>query len=257
MKRKILSVLSVLMAVLMALTALAACEKTPAGADSSGGGGESLSTEQSGEPSVSESGGGSGAQTGTEGENKEPIQKITAIVLSNSFATYGIEPTFSEDFAKASFLGYFAPMLVTLADYDDFDSDSISAEEAFDCFETFLSESRDKITNYDEIPIKYEEYLQYYPAEIVEDFVLKRFGTAAESMKKLPSYNGELDAYERLYYGGITKGKAEITAVRLSEPNCEIDFSCRGFLHSTETISGTAVMKYTDGGFVLSGIQFG
>ena len=236
MKRKILSVLGVLMAVLMALTALAACEKTPTGADSSGG---------------------SGAQTSTEGESKEPIQKITAIVLNDSFATYGIEPTFSEDFAKASFLGYFAPMLVTLADYGDFDSDSISAEEAFDCFETFLSESRDKITNYDEIPIKYEEDLQYYPAEIVEDFVLKCFGIATESMKKLPSYDGELDAYERLYYGGIAKGKAKITAVRLSEPNCEIDFSCSGFLHSTETISGTATMKYADGGFVLSGIQFG
>ena len=37
MKRKILSVLSVLMAVLMALTALAACEKNPAGAENSGG----------------------------------------------------------------------------------------------------------------------------------------------------------------------------------------------------------------------------
>ena len=245
MKRKISSVLGVLMAVLMSTAAFSACSKAPAGAENSGGSGESLSESSE-----------NGAQTSTEGESKEPIQKITAIVLSNSFATYGIEPTFSEDFAKASFLGYFAPMLVTLADYDDFDSDSISAEEAFDCFETFLSESRDKITNYDEIPIKYEEYLQYYPAEIVEDFVLKRFGTAAESMKKLPSYNGELDAYERLYYGGITKGKAEITAVRLSEPNCEIDFSCRGFLHSTETISGTAVMKYTDGRFVLSGIRF-
>ena len=75
-------------------------------------------------------------------------------------------------------------------------------------------------------------------------------------MKKLPGYDGELDAYERLYYGGIAKGKAEITSVRLSEPNCEIDFLCSGFLHSTETISGTAVMKYTDGRFVLSGIRF-
>ena len=54
MKHKILSVLGVLMAVLMALTALAACEKTPAGADSSGGSGESVSAEQGGEPSVSE-----------------------------------------------------------------------------------------------------------------------------------------------------------------------------------------------------------
>ena len=41
MKRKILSVLGVLMAVLMALTALAACEKAPAGAENNGGSGES------------------------------------------------------------------------------------------------------------------------------------------------------------------------------------------------------------------------
>ena len=37
MKRKILSVLVVLVAVLMALTALAACEKTPTGDENSGG----------------------------------------------------------------------------------------------------------------------------------------------------------------------------------------------------------------------------
>ena len=49
MKRKILSVLSVLMAVLMSTVALSACNKTPAGADSSGGSGESVSTEQGGE----------------------------------------------------------------------------------------------------------------------------------------------------------------------------------------------------------------
>ena len=50
MKRKILSVLGVLMAVLMALTALAACEKAPAGAENNGWSGESVSTEQGGEP---------------------------------------------------------------------------------------------------------------------------------------------------------------------------------------------------------------
>ena len=54
MKRKILSVLGVL----MALTALAACEKAPAGADSSGGSGESISESSE-----------SGAQTSTEGES--------------------------------------------------------------------------------------------------------------------------------------------------------------------------------------------
>ena len=58
MKRKILCVLSVLMAVLMSTAAFSACNKTPAGADSSGGSGESV--EESSE---------SGAQTSTEGEN--------------------------------------------------------------------------------------------------------------------------------------------------------------------------------------------
>ena len=49
MKRKILSVLGVLMAVLMSTAAFSACSKAPAGADSSGGSGESVSTEQGGE----------------------------------------------------------------------------------------------------------------------------------------------------------------------------------------------------------------
>ena len=60
MKRKILSVPAVLVAVLMSTVVLAACEKTPAGDENSGGSGESLSTEQGGEPSVSESSGESG-----------------------------------------------------------------------------------------------------------------------------------------------------------------------------------------------------
>ena len=71
MKRKILSVLGVLMAVLMALTALAACEKAPAGADSSGGSGESVSTEQGGEPSVSES----AAESGESGAQNESFEQ--------------------------------------------------------------------------------------------------------------------------------------------------------------------------------------
>ena len=58
MKRKILSVLAVLMAVLMSTAAFSACSKAPAGAENSGGSGESLSE-------CSES----GAQTSTESEN--------------------------------------------------------------------------------------------------------------------------------------------------------------------------------------------
>ena len=59
MKRKILSVLSVLMAVLMSTAAFSACNKTPAGAENSGGSGESISESSE-----------SGAQTSTEGESR-------------------------------------------------------------------------------------------------------------------------------------------------------------------------------------------
>ena len=53
MKRKILSVLSVLMAVLMSTAALTACNKAPAGADSSGGSGESVGENQTNNVSFS------------------------------------------------------------------------------------------------------------------------------------------------------------------------------------------------------------
>ena len=55
-----LKILSLLIAVLMSTAVLTACNKAPAGAESSGGSGESLSTAQGGEPSASESGGESG-----------------------------------------------------------------------------------------------------------------------------------------------------------------------------------------------------
>ena len=58
MKRKILSVLAVLMVVLMSTAAFSACSKAPAGAENSGGSGESLSESSE-----------SGAQTSTESEN--------------------------------------------------------------------------------------------------------------------------------------------------------------------------------------------
>ena len=59
MKRKILSVLGVLMAVLMSTAAFSACSKAPAGAENSGGSGESLSESSE-----------SGAQTSTEDESR-------------------------------------------------------------------------------------------------------------------------------------------------------------------------------------------
>ena len=59
MKRKISSVLGVLMAALMSTAAFSACSKAPAGAENSGGSGESLSESSE-----------SGAQTSTEGESR-------------------------------------------------------------------------------------------------------------------------------------------------------------------------------------------
>ena len=72
MKRKILSVLAVLMAVLMSTAAFSACSKAPAGAENSGGSGESLSesSESGAQMSTeSENSSESGAQTSTESEN--------------------------------------------------------------------------------------------------------------------------------------------------------------------------------------------
>ena len=72
MKRKILSVLGVLMAVILSTALLTGCNKTPAGADSSGGSGESVSAEQGGEPSVSES------AAESSGESESSAEKVSA-----------------------------------------------------------------------------------------------------------------------------------------------------------------------------------
>ena len=73
MKRKILSVLAVLMAVLMSTAAFSACSKAPAGAENSGGSGESLSESSE-----------SGAQTSTEGESHSESGAQTSTESENS-----------------------------------------------------------------------------------------------------------------------------------------------------------------------------
>ena len=76
MKRKISSVLGVLMAVLMSTAAFSACSKAPAGAENSGGSGESLSESSE-----------SGAQTSTEGESRSEsgAQSENAVQPENTF----------------------------------------------------------------------------------------------------------------------------------------------------------------------------
>ena len=115
MKRKILSVLSVLMAVLMSTVALSACNKTPAGANSSGGSEESVSTEQGGEPSVSESAaesGESGAQN--EGFEQSDIPFITFEKEKELWSSYSENYTlYSCDWANER---YFAIVLKSKSD---------------------------------------------------------------------------------------------------------------------------------------------
>ena len=76
MKRKISSVLGVLRAVLMSTAAFSACSKAPAGAENSGGSGESLSESSE-----------SGAQTSTEGESRSEsgAQSENAVQPENTF----------------------------------------------------------------------------------------------------------------------------------------------------------------------------
>ena len=73
MKRRILSVLAVLMAVLMSTAAFSACSKAPAGAENSGGSGESLSESSE-----------IGAQTSTEGESRSESGAQTSTESENS-----------------------------------------------------------------------------------------------------------------------------------------------------------------------------
>lgn len=82
MKRKILSVLAVLVAVLMSTVAFSACSKAPTGAESSGGSGESMSAEQGGEPSVNES----AAESGENGELYEFVASEKAAAQVQSIA---------------------------------------------------------------------------------------------------------------------------------------------------------------------------
>ena len=76
MKRKISSVLGVLMAVLMSTAAFSACSKAPAGAENSGGSGESLSESSA-----------SGAQTSTEDEirSESGAQSENAVQPESTF----------------------------------------------------------------------------------------------------------------------------------------------------------------------------
>ena len=105
MKRKTSSVLGVLMAVLMRTAAFSACSKAPAGADSSGGSGESLSESSE-----------SGAQTSTEGESRSEsgAQSENAVQPENTFLAEWCG--FSVDLPEESLLAEYGEKITVKGD---------------------------------------------------------------------------------------------------------------------------------------------
>ena len=190
MKRKILSVLSVLMAVLMSTAALAACNKAPAGADSSGGSSESESTEQGGESSE---------QTSTTEENNVPF--LTFEKEKEFWSAYSEKYTlYSCDWANDR---YFAIVLKSKSDgsykivfWDTENSAVIEAKyldekSAFAALDTNASFSRDNAFylcsdsgQFFRISFDTFECSPAYNALFSEEGFISRKGTVAELVDK-------------------------------------------------------------------------
>ena len=170
MKRKILSVLGVLMAVLMSTAALSACNKIPAGADSSGGSGESVSTEQGGEPSVSESGAESGEdeeQSGAQGENSaEDNDEKYSFVPCTYEETLAFIETYEAKEQAESYIEWMGP--TNFAGEKDFVEGSISTLLSWFEDEIYAAAGEDS----------YNEKGQYLliPIEIARECLCRHFG---------------------------------------------------------------------------------
>lgn len=131
MKRKILSVLTVLVAVLMSTAALAACDKAPAGAESSGGSGESMSTEQGGEPSVSESAAESGEPGASESAAESGESEEQSSAQSEIYDTIRIDELICMAFSVNGI------QISGSANHCFTDTADIKPEGFFNCFYSF------------------------------------------------------------------------------------------------------------------------
>ena len=187
MKRKILSVLGVLMAVLMSTAALSACNKTPAGADGSGGSGESVGTEQSGEPSVSESAaesaGRSKADLSTDGAQDSGELKYGLVPCSYEETLAFIET----DEAKEQAASYIKWMgAANFADGNSFVEGDISILLGWFEDEVYAAAGADS----------YNEKEQYLliPAEIAKECLYRHFG-ACDFDPSDYFYSPETDSY--------------------------------------------------------------
>ena len=159
MKRKILSVLGVLMAVLMALTA---CSKTPAGAESGGGSGESISES-------SESGGES--ESSAENEQRTALFKE---LNEEYLPLYGIlindgEWNSPEEIGVAGFYIWYAEYIIA----------NTTVEERF---EKYSGNS--------------ESGCWAFPAEEFEGFVQRYFNVSTDFLRSSDIYSAKNGWYD-------------------------------------------------------------
>ncbi len=176
MKRKILSVLCVLTAVLISTAVLTACDKAPAG-DNSGGSGESVSTEQGGEPSVSESGAESSGESGAQSESSDENEQCAALFkeLNEEYLPlYGIlindgEWSSPEEIGVAGFYIWYTEYIIA----------NTTVEERF---EKYSGNS--------------ESGCWAFPADEFESFVQQYFNVSTDFLRSSDIYSAENDWYD-------------------------------------------------------------
>ena len=160
MKRKILSVLGVLMAVLMSTAAFSACNKAPAGAENSGGSGESFSES-------SESGG--------ESESFEENEQRTALFKE-----------LNEEYL---------PLYGILINVEEWNSaDRIDIEMFYAWYTDYIAatmqyETRKALYSIDGEPG------WHYPTVEFEDFIQKYFYISTKVLRESDVYNKNEDCY--------------------------------------------------------------
>ena len=161
MKRKNLSVLSVLMAVLMSTAALAACEKAPAGADSGG------------EPSMSESTAESSGESESSAENEQRTALFNEL-NEEYLPLYGIlindgEWSSPEEIGVSGFYIWYAEYIIA----------NTTVEERF---EKYSGNS--------------ESGCWAFPAEEFEGFVQRYFNVSTDFLRSSDIYNAKNGWYD-------------------------------------------------------------
>ena len=162
MKRKILSVLGVLMAVILSTAALSACNKAPAGADSSGGSGESIS-ESSESGGESESSAENEQRTALFKELNEEYLPLYGILIND------VEWNSPEEIGVAGFYIWYAEYIIA----------NTTVEERF---EKYSGNS--------------ESGCWAFPAEEFEGFVQRYFNVSTDFLRSSDIYSAKNGWYD-------------------------------------------------------------